>query len=327
MSTLRILGDEDVRAALDAETALDLARRTLRDQANGRSILSTPSAMMLNATALGGPKAQFKAASVGHLGASGIRLLSRHSRTGEAHNYCALFDHETAMLSGLVADRWLTRVRTAAFGAVSIQPLVNSGPLVVALFGSGGIAHEIVPLLARTLQIRELRVHSRRAESMSQFVAAHAPNVGFRMICEPDSARAAKDADVVITLTGSTTPLVLPGSLKPGAVLCSMGRDNEVDFGVLLEAQRLVVDDVDFAAVMGDGGAWISQGHLSRERFAERVDALSCEVIAGKKPGRLTPSDRIVALIQGMAIGDVAFAAYALNHAEGAGTGRVVELP
>jgi alanine dehydrogenase len=282
---------------------------------------------MLDASLIGGPKAKFKAASVGHLGASGIRLLSHPSPTEEAYNYCAVYAHDSGMLCGLVAERWLSRVRTAAFGAVSLQPLVNPGPLVVALFGAGGIAKEMVPLLARALQIREMRVSSRRAESTAAFVAEVAPAVGFPVRVEADAGRAVKEADVVVTLTESPTPLVSPGTLKPGAVVCSMGSYNEIDYRVLVESQRLVVDDADFAAEMGDGRAWIAQGHLSRESFTARIDALACDVIAGKKPGRCAPSERIVALIQGMAIGDVAFAAYALQEAERTGRGTVTALP
>lgn len=327
MPSLRLLGDADVRAAIDYDTALEIARRTLRDQASGRAVLSSPSAMMLDASSIGGPKAKFKAAAVGHLGASGIRLLAHPAPTERAHNYCAVFDHESETLSGLVAERWLSRVRTAAFGAASLEPLVNPGPLVVALFGAGGISKEIVPLIARTLQVKEMRVNSRRAESTEAFVAEHAPAVKFPLRAEPDARRAVKDADVVITLTESPSPLVFPGTLKPGAVVCSMGSYNELDYGVLQEAQRLIVDDADFAAEMGDGRAWISQGKLSSQQFAARIDALACDVVAGKKPGRLAPSDRIVALIQGMAIGDVAFAAYALKDAERTGRGILTVLP
>src|SRR5512134_1774302 len=117
---MRLLGDADVRAAIDYDAALEIARRTLVDQAKGRALLSSPSAMLLDASAIGGPKAKFKAAAVGHLRASGIRLLAHPSPTDKAHNYCAVFDNDTATLSGLVAERWLSRVRTAAFGAVSI---------------------------------------------------------------------------------------------------------------------------------------------------------------------------------------------------------------
>jgi len=321
MGDLRILADADVRAVMNAQIALDLARRTLLDQAAGGSRLSTPSAMALDAVPLGGPRFKFKAAAVGHLSASGIRLLAHPGPTSmSTANYCAVYDHGDFHLAGLVAEHWLSRLRTAAFGAVSVQPLVNPGPLVIALFGAGGIADEIVPMLKSTLQIRELRINSRRAESMNAFAAKHGGRA------EPDARKAVEGADLVITLTESPTPLVFPGTLKPGAVVCSMGSYNEIDFGVLAEAQRFIVDDPDFAAEMGDGGAWIAQGRITRADFMKRVDAQACDVLAEKKRGRRGPSERIIALIQGMAIGDVAFAAKALREATRRGLGRVVPL-
>jgi ornithine cyclodeaminase len=328
MANLRILSNDDVRAAINPDVALELARRTLRDQANGDIALSSPAAMALDATPLGGPRFKIKAATVGHLGASGVRLLSRPSAPGkDASNYCVVYDHDSSALSGLVPESWLSRIRTAAFGAAAIERLVVPGPLVVALFGTGAIAREMVPLLARSVPVAELRVHSRRAESMSALVSTYASTLNFPIRAEPDRELAVRDADLVITLTESPTPLVSQGSLKPGAVVCSMGSYNELEYGVLLDAQRLVVDDAEYAAEMGDGGAWIKQGHLSREEFAARVDVLACEVASGIKPGRLAPDERIVALIQGMAIGDVAFATYALRQAERLGRGTLVELP
>jgi ornithine cyclodeaminase len=328
MSGLRILGESDVQALIDGDSALDLARRTLRDQAAGRSSLSSPSAMTLDASRFGSGRFKFKAANVGHLGASGIRLISRRSPTDpNACNYCAVYRHGDVALCGLVAELWISRIRTAAFGVATLEHLVNPGPQVVALFGAGKIAHEIVPMLARAFRISELRVHSRRPQSTAAFVARHAPAHPFVLRAEADARRAADGADVVITLTEAAAPLVLPGMLKPGAVVCSMGGSNELDYGVLLEAQRLIVDDADFASEVGDGGAWIAQGRLTREAFFARIDAFACEIAAGVKPGRLSAQDRVVAIVQGMAIGDVAFAAYALQQAERRGVGTVVPLP
>ena len=326
MGELRILSEPDVRSVLNTSIALDLARRTLVDQAAGHSLLSLPSAMALDARPVGGPKFKFKAAAVGHLKASGIRLLSHPGPTTMSTNYCAVYDHAGYQISGLVAEHWLSRLRTAAFGAVSAQALVNPGPLVVSLFGTGGIASEIVPMLAQALDVKELRVTSRQAKNMEAFIAAQSATVGIPMRAEPDGRKSVDGADLVITLTESPSPIVFGGSLKPGAVVCSMGSYNEVDFPVLAEADRFIVDDIDFAAEMGDGGAWIQQGHLTRAAFQERVDALACEVLCGAKPGRRAPTDRIMALIQGMAIGDVAFAAFALQEAGRRGLGRTVPL-
>ena len=133
MANLRILGEDDVRAAINADTALDLARRTLKDQADGHSTLSSPSAMVLDATTLGGPRFKFKAAAVGHLNASGIRLLSHPGPTAmKTCNYSAVYDHSGFLLSGLVSEQFLSRIRTAAFGAVAVEALANSGQLTVA---------------------------------------------------------------------------------------------------------------------------------------------------------------------------------------------------
>lgn len=328
MPNIRILGEDDVRAAIDSDRALELARATLRDQAQGNSELSTPSAMSLDATRFGAGRFKFKAATVGHLGASGIRLISRRSATDpDAFNYTAVYSHDGLALSGLVPELWISRIRTAAFGTVTMESLVNPGSLVVALFGTGKIAHEIVPMLARTFAISELRVSSRRAESMSAFIAAHASKVEFPLRVEPDNSRAVDDADLVITVTDARQPLIAPGTLKPGAVVCSMGGGNELDYGVLCECDRLVVDDPDFASEVGDGGAWIAQGHLSSESFAAQIDALTCDVAAGERKGRVAATDRIIAIVQGMAIGDVAFAAYALREARKHGRGKLVELP
>lgn len=326
--TIRVLGEQDVAALIDTDRALQLARDTLRDQAAGKSFLSGPSAMTLDARAFGGGRFKFKAATVGHLGASGIRLISRRTAIDrDACNYCAVYNHPGIELSGLVAELWISRIRTAAFGVATMEALANPGSLIVALFGAGRIAAEMMPMLARALNVAELRVHSRRVESTAAFVAAHAPKFRFPVRVEPDAARMVDGADLVVTVSEATAPLVRPGTLKPGAVVCSMGGYNEVDIGVLQESQRFVVDDPDFASEVGDGGAWIRQGHFTRATFAARVDALACEVVAGAKPGRRTPDDRVVAIVQGIATGDVAFAIFALQEAQRQGRGTVVELP
>jgi ornithine cyclodeaminase len=162
---------------------------------------------------------------------------------------------------------------------------------------------------------------------MAAFVAEHASRVNCQLPAEPDPRRMVDGADSVITLTESPTPLVFADALKPGVVVCSMGSYNELDFEVLRTSQRFIVDDVEYASAWGDGGAWIAQGRLSRDEFVDRVHALACEVVAEKKPGRLARDERIVAIVQGMAIGDIAFAAHALSEAERTGRGTLVDLP
>ncbi|MGH9805946.1 MAG: hypothetical protein ACRD9W_01570, partial [Terriglobia bacterium] len=124
----------------------------------------------------------------------------------------------------------------------------------------------------------------------------------------------ASGSDLVITLTESREPLVQPGWLAPGAVLCSMGSHNEVAFGVLAEAERLVVDDADYASEMGDGGAWIRAGHFTRDAFNTQIDGTACDYAAAFRRGIRSDGQKTIALIQGMSIGDVAFATHVIRN-------------
>src|SRR5262249_29659654 len=140
---LDVVSEEEVRRHLNPRSALSIARDTLVSQACGQSMLSTPSAMSLDATNLGGPRFKFKAATVAHAKASGIRLLARFgSQTGsDACNMVAVYDHGAGgNLVGLVSELWLSRVRTAAFGVAGVEALVPDRPLVIGLFGAGDIA-------------------------------------------------------------------------------------------------------------------------------------------------------------------------------------------
>ena len=326
-STLRVLGEDEVRGLIDTDLALAIARGQLLDHAAGLGTLSSPAAMALDARAQGGTVFKFKAASIASPGVTGIRLIARANAHADATHVCAVFDHADNALIGLVSELWLSRLRTAAFAAVMVGHLASRGPARVALFGSGAIADELMPMLPRVLDIADIRVHARDPQRTAAFAARHEARLGIPMRAEASRERMFDYANVVITVTSSCAPLVLPGDLAPGALLCSLGNDNEVDFRVVAECDRLIVDDADFASEAGDGGAWIALGHFSRQSFAKRIDALAGEVLAETRPGRLHERERVLLLMQGMALGDVAFAAHALQEAERRGVGGTVAMP
>jgi ornithine cyclodeaminase/alanine dehydrogenase-like protein (mu-crystallin family) len=314
-----VIVDEDaVRSLISSGEALALARETLLAQAQGLAVLSSPSAMALDASGSGGSVFKIKAASIGPLQVSGVRLLadSRNADGRSLTNYTAVFDHSAKDgLSGLVAESWLSSLRTAAFGVAAVEGLLPDRPLRIGLFGAGDIANEIVPALLEAFQVEYIRVLSRRPERTREFVERHRAATEAALSVAESAEHVIRDADLVITLTEAREPLVRPGLLAPGGIVMTMGSHNEVDFGVLQEADTLVVDDPDFASQMGDGGAWVRQGHISRDDLIKRVNHLACNIATAFHQGRrMTGNGRTVALIQGMAIGDVAFAAHALRR-------------
>ncbi|MGH9810299.1 MAG: hypothetical protein ACRD9W_24140, partial [Terriglobia bacterium] len=200
---MKVVSEAEVRSLLTPQTALAIARDTLVSQSNGQSILSSPSAMSLNAVDLGGPRFKFKAATVAHLKTSGIRLLARMSgQSGDnACNHVAIYDHAAGgYLTGLVSELWLSRIRTAAFGVAGVEALLPDRPLTIGLFGAGAIADEIVPLLALAVSVKEFKVLSRRRESTLAFIGRHKRTFGDRIVSAVTPQDVVVDSDLVVTL-------------------------------------------------------------------------------------------------------------------------------
>src|SRR4029077_18883238 len=83
-----------------------------------------------------------------------------------------------------------------------------------------------------------------------------------------DWSEAALSADIVVTCTTSTLPIVGTGDVRAGAFLAAVGADNpekhEVD-PALLAASRVFTDSVDQAAAIGDLHHAIEAGLMRKQ--------------------------------------------------------------
>lgn len=238
--------------------------------------------------------------------------------------YFAVCDSVTGRLRGIVEQAWLTKRRTAATGVVAARRLANPGVRVAALVGAGQIGEEVARALAVAFELQEIRIASRTYEGAAAFAARLQPDVQtpLRAVCTPEEA--IRGAQVVVTITLASKPFVEAGWLDEGAVLVSMGGVHEAHFSVLGEIDRLVVDDPDYALLRGDFAAWIDRGEIAQDALLQRLDANMGEIVIGAKPGRTAPAQRIMAVIQGMAICDLVVAQSLLERAAAAGVGQTL---
>ncbi|HEY8870462.1 MAG TPA: hypothetical protein VIM30_13880 [Candidatus Limnocylindrales bacterium] len=131
-------------------------------------------------------------------------------------------------------------------------------------------------------------------------------------------------ADVVVTVTPSTVPLVERAWLRPGAHVSAMGADtrgkqeHEV---ATLPAARVIVDDWPQARSLGE-----CQHAVAAGLFADRPPATIGEVIAGTAGGRMSADEITLFDATGIALQDLAVAALAERLATEAGVGLRVEL-
>jgi ornithine cyclodeaminase len=305
-----ILRGGEATGLVTAQEALDAIEDAWGDYATHRAVLSTPPALRLQ-----GQDAVFKVkgAVLPGAGLAGFRLGAA-AEAGSQHWFW-LADAASGKPLAMLEETWLHGLRTAATAALAARLLAPPGATTAALIGAGRIAAHLPACLAAALPgITQFHVAARRAEAVEDFVARAQGDLPLALRAAPSIAAALRDADIVITLTSATEPFLGAAMLKPGATVIALG-DAELQADMLGWAGRFVVDDLDFALTTGNIGAWIANGALTREAVAARLDADIGEVLGGAKPGRPDATGNVLAVIQGMAIGDLALAALAWRKA------------
>jgi ornithine cyclodeaminase len=326
---LRVLTERDIRRVLDVGSATGIIERTFRDYGAGDTQrLSDPPSMFAGSGGRDAAKFKVKGATLVPEQVTGFRLIGdRPAGHGfRSFHLLCVCDDRTGAPVGLLDETWLHRFRTALTGVVAAKFLARPDSRTVALIGAGAIAAELFPALTDHFDLEEVRVVARRVESARDFCRRFDGRFGPRFVAADDAGDAIRGADIVITLSFAEHAVVLPGMLSPGSFLCSMGETEEVDIGVLDEVDRFIVDEFDYATVLGDIAVWLRKGLANRRELEQRVDAHIGEIVAGKRPARQAPDERIFAIIQGMAICDLALANHALQRAAEQGLGETIAV-
>ncbi|MDP3415699.1 hypothetical protein [Falsiroseomonas sp.] len=301
-----ILRAGEAEGLVAPEEALDAVEEAWKEYGQARQLLSDPPSLRL-AT----PGAQFrvKGAVLPDSGLAGFRLLSE----GEAaRDWFWMADIKGRPLA-LIEASWLRSLRTASTAALAAKLLVPPGITQAAVIGAGRIAAHLPAALALALPgLTTLHVAARRADAVEEFCATHKGSLALQPAGSP--AEAASRAGLVITLSSAEAPVITAADLQPGATLVALGQA-DVDADVLGWAGAFFVDSADFSRPGGNLGAWIAGGATTEMALARKVGPDLGLVAAGLAPGRGDASQNVLAVLQGMAIGDLALAALAWRKA------------
>ena len=217
-------------------------------------------------------------------------------------------------LVAVLADNgFLTELRTGAAGAVAADLLARPDSSSVAIVGAGSQARFQLDALLEVRSIDSVRVASRSRERAQLFVDECAAKDLSVRLCE-SVEEAVRGADIVVTVTPSTAPLVESTWLEPGTHVTAVGSDEptkqELDAAVLARAAVVAVDDRRQAANLGELHHAIAAGL----RTAEDVVTLG-ELLDGVHAGRTGADEITVADLTGVGVQDAAIAALVLREA------------
>ncbi len=235
-------------------------------------------------------------------------------------------DALTGMLRMLIADGGLlTDLRTAAAGAVAADLLARPGARSAAVIGTGGQARHQLRALLKVRPIEQVTVWGRRRQAAEQYQRDMAA-AGVLVSIAATAREAVRGAEVVITATSSTGPLIEAGWLARGAHVTSVGSDmphkQELNPEVLVAAGKYVPDSIDAAADSGELHHALKAGLLEVGSVYGELTA----VASGRLPGRTAGDELTVADLTGLGIQDAAVAALAARLAGEHGAGRDVPL-
>jgi ornithine cyclodeaminase len=247
------------------------------------------------------------------------RGLTNHQST------TVLTDPETGNPAALVSSNYLTGVRTAAACAIGIRELARADSRTLGLIGTGAQARHHVDAALLVRPFDRIVVANRdpaRAEALAEDLARDLGPLpeGRKVTIEvADPEGAARAADVLITLTPAREPVVLRDWVRPGTHVAAMGADTagkqELDLALVLGA-AVWVDDWAQASTIGECQ------HAARNGLPEDgIRGTICDVLLDRAPRRRDAAEITILDSTGLAIQDLAVAAWAVRAA-GAGKGH-----
>jgi ornithine cyclodeaminase len=308
VTTVRLLREADVRAALPMAACIEAVESALVAYSSGEAEL--PSVIHLDVPEARG-EIHVKAGHIHGAPAYAVKVASGFYAADPPaiDGLVVVFDAATgAPVAFLLDGGYVTDTRTGAAGGVAARWLAPEHATVVGVVGTGIQARRQVEALRCVRDVTEVRVWGRDADRAS----AAASDVGG--VIAPTVREAVDAADVVITCTASTEPLVRAEWIAPGTHITAVGSDGagkqELDPELLRRADVLVVDSLDQCRRLGE-----LQHALD---VADRAVELGT-VCAGTSPGRTSSTQLTVCDLTGVGVQDVAAANAVLANAGDSG--------
>ncbi|XP_077131102.1 ketimine reductase mu-crystallin [Ranitomeya variabilis] len=130
-----------------------------------------------------------------------------------------LFEPSDGTLKAVIDGKVITDKRTAAVSAIATKLLKPSPAEVLCILGSGAQAHSHYQAFTQQFLFKEVRIWSRTKEKAEKFARAVEGKVH---VCST-AQEAVTGADVIITATMSTEPILFGDWVKPGAHINALG--------------------------------------------------------------------------------------------------------
>jgi ornithine cyclodeaminase len=323
LSSVLVLGHDDVLAALSPEDCADAMAEVLAARARGEALMPLRTAIAFDGAAgfmatmpawRGGADPVFSLKSLVIAPGNPARGLDAHQGT------VTLFDGSTGVPAAILDASAVTAIRTAAVSAVATGVLARSDARVLAILGAGVQGRAHLRALGSVREFDEVRVYARSAERAGELADG-------RAAVASSAEEAVRGADVVVLATSSTTPVISRDWLSPGAHVNAVGASvpssRELDVETVAACALYCDSRESLRHEAGEFRLALEQGAISGE---DHVRGELGDVLAGMADGRRSAEELTVFRSLGLAVEDLGAAERAVAVARAKGIGVEVEL-
>ncbi|HYI07528.1 MAG TPA: ornithine cyclodeaminase family protein [Thermoanaerobaculia bacterium] len=309
---LLILSEHDVERLLTMEACIEVMAEALA--ALGRGEVHNPLRQAIRAPGapgLLGLMPAYRGGERPYYGLKEVCVFPDNPKRGLDTHLGAVILHDgtTGEPLAFMNAAAITAIRTAAVSAVATRLLARADASVLAVIGTGVQGKSHLKAIPCVRDVKEVRIYSRSGGNCASV------------------EEAVRGADIIVTATSSRGPILKKEWVKPGAHINAVGssiaaaRELESD---LVAAASLFVDRRE--STVNESGDYLFALRDGAISGPEHIRAELGEILTGTAEGRKSESEITLFKSLGLAVEDLAAAAFLYGEATRTGTGQWVEF-
>src|SRR5487761_1029624 len=315
-----LLREADVRSLLTMALAIEAVEDAFRRLADGSAQFHSRQRLHLPGNAY----LHYMAAVDGIGGYMGGKIYTS-AREG-LRFLVPLFRARTGELLALIEACYLGQMRTGAASGVATKLLARRDARLVGIIGTGLQAATQLEAVAAVQEIERVRAFGRDPERRQRFAHEMSRKLGVPVEVAASAEEAVHDADILITSTTASKPVVEGRWLRAGMHINAIGANfpekAELDADAVNRADVIFADSREQSKLEAGDLIQAFEGDYSRWND---VNELS-DLVAGRVEGRTSREQVTLFKSNGIAIEDVVTAGRVYELAVAGGMGNRMQL-
>jgi alanine dehydrogenase len=315
-----LLTEADVKSLLTMPLALECVQSSFQRLADGSALLHSRQRLHLTSKSY----LHYMAAADGTSGYMGLKIYSS-SREG-LRFLITLFSAESGDLLALIEADFVGQMRTGAASGLATRLLARDDARIVGIVGTGLQARTQLHAIAQVRKLTEIRAFSRDSTKRETFAKEMTEALKIPVLAAVSAEAAVQGADILVTSTTSTNPVVEGRWLKPGVHINAIGANfpqkRELDADAVKRCNLIVVDSREQSKLEAGDLIQIFGEDDQRWKGAREL----ADIVAGKIAGRTNATEITLFKSNGIAIEDIVVAGRIYEMARERGIGRQVPM-